>query len=432
MYLIIKRIGIGIVAAIIAFCGVFLASMFATSIEDQRVLHFATWSASPVENMIYDRIIEEFTNKTGIYVERESFSQHYLEIMSKQFRNHDGYADVFLVSPALYDYWQANDWLLPLDDLISDEEQADYWPIFNEEFRSEDGAYAIPRDLSTLMLYKNQMILQNLNISNQSIPNNITDFVTFLIDLQSKLPEGITALVVDAKYENFMPILAALDKEAYDTYSMGSVDGIDDLFAAIRQLIDAKAVVFTSDQNAAEAFRNEKAVFTVQGNWFHATLEHYWTPFHYEVSKLPTIYDQEMTTAILSAYAVAAETHYPEEAKEFVEFLTTEVDYYLQKNGKSVPAKQSTTYRLQNPKYQLAQIQQELSRPLRDTAVWMEDVHSMMYSYFFANKFFDLVNEPDQIHDIFEQMKQDTDTTHQFIVDLNLQWKEQEREQANK
>lgn len=122
MYLIIKRIGIGIVAAIIAFCGVFLASMFATSIEDQRVLHFATWSASPVENMIYDRIIEEFTNKTGIYVERESFSQHYLEIMSKQFRNHDGYADVFLVSPALYDYWQANDWLLPLDDLISDEE----------------------------------------------------------------------------------------------------------------------------------------------------------------------------------------------------------------------------------------------------------------------------------------------------------------------
>lgn len=62
--------------------------------EEEIVLRFGTWSSSPAENVVLDRVIDVFTRKTGIYVERETYPYNYSSIMTSKLRENEE-PDVF-------------------------------------------------------------------------------------------------------------------------------------------------------------------------------------------------------------------------------------------------------------------------------------------------------------------------------------------------
>lgn len=411
-----KRMFLIFVTIILLGGGLFYTSrVFNRSlVPEQSVLRFATWAASPLENMVIDRVIDSFTKKTGIYVERETFTHNYTEVMSNQFRQGSA-PDVFFVSQVVYPYWQSNGWLANVTDLSASAEA--YWPNFEQLFTTDGEFYAVPKDLATLMLYNNQKLLHEAGIQSSDIPTTFDGFLNFLVELQPLLPPGVSAMALDAKYENFMSIFEKLDPIAFSQQQLGNSEPIAQFLTILNHLVTTGVIQMTNEKfgvSASEQFRKQEAVFTIEGNWLDTELKYYSAPFTYRTQLLPTIADSKHTTAFFTGYGVSATTQLEAEAALLVEYLSVDLEKYILGTIRSIPAKKSTTEQLYLPTNTVVW---ETLTNLGTTSIWGIDFQHAIYAHFFALNVNELIQTPDQIATIFKNIQLNSDEVTQFLLE---------------
>ncbi|MGL5382693.1 MAG: ABC transporter substrate-binding protein [Culicoidibacterales bacterium] len=393
---------------------------YTTLNEQEIVLRFANWSYSPAENIIIDRVIDSFTKKTGIYVERESYTYNYSSIMTNKLQKNEA-PDVFYVSQMDYNYWQQCGWLANVSTLINPKSQ--YYQPIQETFMTDGELYAIPKDFSAMMMYINEDLLHQAGYQMSDIPEDINDFPAFLAQLQKQLPTGITAMTLDVQFENFMAVFERLDPVAYATFDFANSQPIQRFITALSQLVQSGVVNLINENldqtRAGEQFHDQLAVITIEGNWLFNELSYYAAPFAYQVAQLPQVNGEVPMAAYFTGYGMSTTTKYEAEAQAFIEYLTTNLAPYIVENMSSFPVNENVArevFKLGNSN--LNQIGQEMVAHLGSEVTSGQDYTHTIYSYYFGVKLPELMQQPTETSRVFTEMLEGTRLVEGYVTDF--------------
>ncbi|MGL5915351.1 MAG: ABC transporter substrate-binding protein, partial [Culicoidibacterales bacterium] len=372
------------------------------------------------ENIILDRALESFTQETGIYVERESYTYNYSSIMTNKFQDNQA-ADVFLVSQMDYNYWQQCGWLKDVSHLVNDDTL--YYDAIRETFTTDEQLYAIPHDFSAIMMYYNTDILHAAGFGLADIPETLADFPTFLEQLQQQLPEGTAAIMLDVQFENFMAIFEKLDPGAYESFDFENSVPVQAFISQLSRLVTNGTVQLVNENinqmRAGELFREQKAAITIEGNWLYNYLSYYDVPFEYQVSQIPKVQDEIPMATYFSGYAMAETTQHEAEASLLIEYLTETLSLFTLENTASFPANKVTAeYVFAQGNSNLDQIGHELADHLSSGATSGKDYVHTIYAYYFGLKLPELVENPEISAEIFSDIKQSTGEVKGYVNDF--------------
>ncbi|MGL5549158.1 MAG: ABC transporter substrate-binding protein [Culicoidibacterales bacterium] len=406
---------IGIVSVISVALGTFIPRKL-TAENEAPMISFASWAGSPLENMVIDHVIDNFTAETGILVERETFSQNYNEILTSQFRNNQG-PDVFFVDQAMYSYWQKKGWLAKTEPYMN--KGADYIPAIRELFSTDGEFYAVPKDFSTIVLFINETLLEAAGYSIAEIPTTLHEFLPFLSTLQAQLPAEVTAMTIEARFENFMSVFKQLDPEAFATNQFAQSAPIAEFFAQLRQLIAEGAfslVNETSPLTAAELFREEKSIFTLEGNWLFAELEYYELPFTYRVLPLPTVNDQAHTVAFFTGYGINSSSSEPTAAGQFIAYLTSAFEPYILGRLKTFPTQFSLVEKAIPASKPYVR---EVVNQLEVGTIWNTQFKDLLYSHFFSLEIANILTQNGDLSQFFVEIDTRSEAAEALICQIH-------------
>ncbi|MGL4972529.1 MAG: ABC transporter substrate-binding protein [Culicoidibacterales bacterium] len=406
---------IGIISVVSVALGTFIPRKLSVA-NEAPMISFASWTGSPLENMVIDHVIDNFTAETGILVERETFSQNYNEILTSQFRNNQG-PDVFFVDQAMYSYWQKKGWLAKMEPYMN--KGADYIPAIRELFSTDGEFYAVPKDFSTIVLFINETLLGAAGYSIAEIPTTLHEFLPFLSTLQAQLPAEVTAMTIEARFENFMSVFKQLDPEAFATNQFAQSAPIAEFFAQLRQLIAEGAfslVNETSQLTAAELFREEKSIFTLEGNWLFAELEYYELPFTYRVLPLPTVNDQAHTVAFFTGYGINSSSSEPTAARQFIAYLTSAFEPYILGRLKTFPTQFSLVEKAIPASKPYVR---EVVNQLEVGTIWTTQFKDLLYSHFFSLEIANILTQNGDLSQFFVEIDTRSEAAEALICQIH-------------
>ncbi len=387
--------------------------------EEEIVLRFGTWSSSPAENVVFDRVIDVFTRKTGIYVERETYPYNYSSIMTSKLRENEE-PDVFFVSQMDYRFWQHNGWLKNVNDLVAN--PGDYYRPIRETFRTRGEFYTVPKDFASIMLYINEDLLNEAGFKLEDVPQELAAMPSFLEALQAHLPEGITAMTVDVQFENFMSLFEKLDPVAYSTFDFAESEPIQDFIQQFSQLVQSGALKLMNEnleqERAGEQFRKQETVLTLEGNWLYNDLNYYESPFHYHVEQLPQINGETPMAAYFTGYGISADTEYAEAAGLFVKYLTSAFAPYVVDNISSFPASASVAAEVFGSESNLDDIGSAMVEGLGKEVVVGRNYYHVIYSYYFGMHLPEIIANPENSAAIFEQILAEADGADKYVREI--------------
>lgn len=382
---------------------------------EEVVIRFGTWSSSPAENLVIDRVIDTFTRKTGIYVERETYPYNYSSIMTNKLRTHQE-PDVFYVSQMDYKFWQYNGWLKNLSHLV--ENPDDYYPSIRDTFTTQGQFYTLPKDFAAIMLYANETLLQQVGYEITDIPKDLSEFSGFLIELQAKLPEGVTAMTIDVQFENFMALFEKLDPNAYENFAFATSEPILMFIENLSHLVESGALKLMNEnlaqERAGEQFRRQETVMTLEGNWLYNDLTYYETPFRYHVAELPQINGETPMAAYFTGYAVSQDTEHPEASELFVRYLTDVFSPYVVENISSFPASASDADEIFKNN-NLDDIGLSMISGLGNEVVIGKSYHHVIYSYYFGVHLPEMMENPARAPEIFAIIDEETRNSEAYL-----------------
>lgn len=387
--------------------------------KDEVVLRFGTWAYSPAENIILDRVIDTFTRKTGIYVERETYPYNYSSIMSNKLRTNTG-PDVFFVSQMDYRFWQFNGWLRNVDHLVEDPNE--YYQPIRETFRTEGQFYTIPKDFASIMLYINEDMLEAAGYQADDVPRSMSEMSQFLQELQQRLPEGVTAMTIDVQLENFMAFFEKLDPIAYADFDFANSEPIRQFIVELSELLQSGALKIMNEniqqEPAGEQFRKQETAITMEGNWLYNDLNYYETSFDYRVEQLPTVKGETPMAAYFTGYGISSNTKHAEAAELFVHYLTTIFSPYIVKNISSFPVSETVAKKVLEKNKNLDDIGLAMIDGLGKEVVVGKNYHHVIYAYYFGLQLPKMLEQPEEIATFFSQAKQETIEAEKYIAEV--------------
>lgn len=145
-------------------CTFVLIFIFNKPVQKENTVSFSSWG-SQSEVKILKEILNDFENKTGIEVEFIHIPQNYFQKLHLLFASNLEPDVVFINNQYLKMYTDAG----LLEDLTNYVNINDYYNIAINCLSDKGRLYAIPRDISALVLYINKDIIKEKNIKINSI-----------------------------------------------------------------------------------------------------------------------------------------------------------------------------------------------------------------------------------------------------------------------
>ena len=298
--------------------------------EKAQTITVGSWKGTEAEAATYDKLLEAFTEKTGIKVEKRIYNDYATQLQTDLI---GGTApDVFYVdvseAPALIEQGV----LEPLDSYIEktdDFNVDDFYKPAYEGFTGTDGKqYGVPKDNSTLGVYYNENLFKEAGVDPATIPTEATEWPAFLKDLQSKLPKGKQAFVSTAELTRHMQVLQAngtniVDKDGYAVLSK------DDQLQYLQMYVDAfkndKTINTAKDLgqgNSGDSFGVEAAAIMIEGNWSIANLQQNFPEVKFGTMEHPTIGGKNSSMMFTVSYSMNAQSEKKDAAWEFINYVT--------------------------------------------------------------------------------------------------------------
>lgn len=344
-------IGLVLVVAIAVLFGVF----FKAQNKDETVtIKFSSWGSQSETTVLKDIIDDYEAQNQNIKIDFIHIPQNYFQKLQLLFASGLEPDIVFINNQNIKMYINAG----LLEDLTSylKNSQQDFFEEAIDCFTSNDKIYAIPRDISNLVIYYNKDILAKNNIKIEDLKTSAD-----LIKIGSKLKnKNIYAINSEDLPLYWLYFLAANggsalsdDAERITINDEKSTEALQFYSDLINKYHYAPTKAETGSMTTAQMFINQKIAMYLGGRWmvpkFRETIK-----FNWDVIEFPTTNENKLYIDA-SGWALTKKSKHKQEAADFINYLASETSSNkFAKSGLIIPAeKKSAKMFINNEKEQL-------------------------------------------------------------------------------
>ncbi len=232
--------------------------------------------------------------------------------------------DLFYVgADQLANYAKAGN-LLDYGDSLSNAN--DFYPTLKASFTYDGKLYCAPKDVSTLALFINTDMWTKAGLTDADIPKNWDQLATVAKKLTSGKVPGLVLSPERDRLDAFLVQNGGYLVDASGKPTVNSQANIDALTFVKKMYTDGELKWF-KDLGAGwagEAFGKGSAAMTIEGNWLLGSLKSDYPNIKYKVAELPAgPSGTKGTLSFTNCWGISATTKSPNQAKAFVEYLTT-------------------------------------------------------------------------------------------------------------
>ncbi|SNX74080.1 carbohydrate ABC transporter substrate-binding protein (CUT1 family) [Bacillus oleivorans] len=277
---------------------------------------------------VIDKFNEQYPNIEIVY--SPSKNTEYNTILNTALQGGEG-PDIFHLRPYAPGIELADaGYLVPLDDL----EGLDVYPdAALQASRGSDGKqYGVPLNISTTQMFYNKKIFEELGLKE---PSTWDEFIELN---ETLLSEGITPIALGTKEGWLLSAAhgmigpAFYDDAFIQSLTAGEKDFTSDEFVASIKAMDELKKYFPDNyeglgmEDIRTLFFTEKAAMFPMGSWEIEVLRSMNPDLDFGFFPMPSAIGNEptVTTWVDGSFAINANSDHIEEAKIFLEFLTTE------------------------------------------------------------------------------------------------------------
>jgi multiple sugar transport system substrate-binding protein len=296
------------------------------------------WGAGETEVENYQIMIDDFEEENpNVIVKYEVVTQSLHENVLASFGA--GVApDIFYMDSQWAPRFMEAGALYAIDDLTTQTVIDEYYDFLLEPFTgSDDKVYGLPKDWSMLQLYYNKDILSSAGWTDP--PDTWEELKECAMDITDDSGKPGLCLY-DGNFNRFVPTATSNGASGPWFESAADADWFDD--TAVEDSLEYYIGLFTEGKEAAadpwlalpadvdagwlgDAFGSEEVGMTISGNWAIPFLNGTYPNFIYGtdwgIAPIPKGSSGRATMAYTVALGINADTEYPEEAWDFVEFL---------------------------------------------------------------------------------------------------------------
>ncbi|HWO74998.1 MAG TPA: extracellular solute-binding protein [Bacillus sp. (in: firmicutes)] len=298
--------------------------------SEKVTLTMGSWRTE--DTALYQKVIDKFNEKyPNIEIKfSPSKNTEYNTILNTALQGGEG-PDIFHLRPYAPGIQLADaGYLVPLDDV----EGLDKYPeAALQASRGSDGKqYGVPLNISTTQMFYNKKIFSDLGLEE---PKTWDEFIELN---ETLLSEGITPIALGTK-EGWLLSLAhgiigpAFYDEAFiKSLTSGEKDFTSEEFVASLEAMDQLKKYFPENyeglgmEDIRTLFFTEKAAMFPLGSWEIEVLRSMNPDLDFGFFPMPSAIGNEptVTSWVDGSFAINANSEHVEEAKTFLEFLTTE------------------------------------------------------------------------------------------------------------
>ena len=308
--------------------------------EPQNVVKFASWG-SQSEIKILKQLLSDFEEQTKIKVIFSHIPQNYFQKIHLLFASNLAPDVIFINNHYLKMYTDAN----LLEDLtyLLDKKET-YYKTSIDCLSDNNKIYAIPRDISNLVIYVNKDILKKENIKYKTKITSLQELKSIATKLSNKEHYGIN-FEEDSLYwlyflgANGGGILSddTKDLKIKESNSINALNLYSD-FANKYNIAPTKAKI--GSMTTAQMFINGKLAMYLGGRWmipkFRETISFNWDIVEFPSSKKNKIFVDA------SGWAIAKQSKNKENAVKLIMFLSSyESINKLAESGLIIPARKT-------------------------------------------------------------------------------------------
>ncbi len=339
---------------LLLFLFIFLLIIFHSyknkNIENKITIKFSSWG-SQSETIIINKLIKKYENDNpNIKIDFIHIPQNYFQKIQLLFASNLEPDVIFINNQNIKMYIKAD----MLEDLTSYIKKELY---FNEAlncFKYNDKIYAIPRDISTLVIYYNKDMLKNAGINPNKDIKDIFSLKDSAIKLTNKNHFGIN-FEEDVLYWSYYLAsngggIFSDDIKKLIITKPESIEALQLYTDLVNKYHAAPTKAEIGSMTTAQMFINKKIAIYLGGRWmtpkFRETIN-----FDWDIINFPTT-DNNKVYIDSSGWAVSKKSKNKAEAIKFIQFLSNDESLKeISKTGLIIPAKiKVAKYLIENDK----------------------------------------------------------------------------------
>lgn len=318
--------------------------------DTRTVIQFASWG-SKSETDILKPIINDFENKNpDIKIDFMHIPQNYFQKIHLLFASNTAPDVIFINNLYLPIY--ANAGLLkefPQNSELVKEN--DYYSNALKTLSYKGKLYAVPRDVSNLVIYYNKDIFDKKNVPYPKSNWNFNDFLNTSKALTDKNTFGISFEEDSLFYLPYMMSegggILSDDLQQEITNTQQSKKGLN-FYADLRKKYHTAPLKEESaSATMAQMFLQEKLAMHLSGRWLTPKYREE-AKFNWDIAPFPKGDKGSIVPMDASGWAISKSSKHPQEAEKFIEFLSSKdsIEKFTQ-SGLIVPARKDVA----NSKY---------------------------------------------------------------------------------
>ena len=311
---------------------------------NSTVIKFSFWG-SQSEIAMLKPLIKQFERQNpDITIEVLHIPQNYFQKLHLLFASNLAPDVIFINNYYLPKYVKAG----LLEDLTYYVKQEDYFDKSLENFTYDKKIYAIPRDISSLVVYYNKNLFDKYKVS---YPNENWTIAEYLYKAKKFAANGVWGTSYETDVLFWLPYLMSNgacilsdDGQGVGLDTKEAVDSLD-FYAALANVY--KVAPQKSDSaglTMAQLFLQQRLAMHVSGRWL---VPKYRTEadFDWDVVSFPKGSAGSIVNIDASGYALAKNSKHKKEALRFIEFITSNESLSaLTRSGLIIPARKDTAY----------------------------------------------------------------------------------------
>ena len=323
---------------LILICLIFITTGCKQKQDDS--LKFASWG-SKTEVQILKGLISDFEKENpDIKVEFMHIPQNYFQKLHLMFASNLA-PDVIFINNLNIPVYEK--YLLDLNDIIKNKN--DYYPQVLDTMTYKNRLLAIPRDVSTLVVFYNKDLFDKNNLPYPDENWNMTEFLNTAKALTNN---GVYGISFEENSLFYLPYMRALEGGILSSNgeqimnSENSQKGIK-FYSDLRNKYNVAPKKYQSaSETMAQMFINGRLAMHLSGRWLVPKYRED-VKFDWDVVNFPNINGKSSVTLDSSGYAITKVSKRKDDAIKLVEFLSS--DKAIQKfttTGLIVPARIDT------------------------------------------------------------------------------------------